>query len=58
MKDLNYVYLILLRQTAWSPLKDSHAPESEPRTFSTKINMLVFEAHLNPISKIESIFLF
>ena len=44
MKDLKKEHLILLRQRAWLPLKDSHALESELRTFSTKINMLTIRA--------------
>ena len=47
-----------LRQIAWQPLKDSHAPESEPCTFSTKIIVLAARAHLHPISNIEPIFTF
>ena len=44
--------LILLRQRAWLPLKDSHTLEIEPRTISTKINMLAFVDPLHPISNI------
>ena len=55
MKDPKRDHLILLRQRAWVPLKDSHAPEIEPRTVSTKINILAFADHLHPISKILSI---
>ena len=58
MKDLKYVYLVLLRQRAWLPLKDSHALESEPRTFSTKIDMLAIGEHLHPVLNIELIYLF
>ena len=47
-----------LRQRAWLPLKDSPAPDSEPRTFSTKIDALIARAHLYPISNIGSIFTF
>ena len=55
MKDLNSERLILLRQRTWLPLKDSHALEIEPRTVSTKINILAFVDHLRPISNILSI---
>ena len=55
MKDLKKEHLILLRQRAWLPLKDSHALEIEPRTVSTKIDILAFADHLHPISKILSI---
>ena len=47
-----------LRKRTWLPLKDSHAPESEPRAFSTKIDKLATKAHLHPISNVESIFQF
>ena len=40
MKDIKSEHLILLRQRAWLSLKDSHAPETDPRTISTKIDML------------------
>ena len=55
MKDLKKEHLILLRQRAWLSLKDSHALEIEPRTVSTKIDILAFADHLHPISKILSI---
>ena len=55
MKDIKSEHLILLRQRAWLPLKDSHALELEPRTISTKIDMLAFADPLNPISNILSI---
>ena len=55
MKDLKKEHLILLRQRAWLPLKDSHALEIEPRTVSTKIDILAFADRLHPISKILSI---
>ena len=55
MKDLKKEHLILLRQRAWLPLKDSHALEIETRTVSTKIDILAFADHLHPISKIFSI---
>ena len=58
MKDLKKEHLILLRQRAWLTLKDSHAPEIELRTVSTKIDMLAIADHLHPISNIESTFLF
>ena len=58
MKDLKSGYLILLRERAWLPLKDGHAPENEPRTFSTKIDLLDFVVDLLQISNNESIFLF
>ena len=56
MKDLKKEHLILLRQRAWLPLKDSHALEIETRTVSTKIHILVpFPDHLHPISNVFSI---
>ena len=55
MKDLKKEHLILLRQRAWLSLKDSHALEIEPRTVSTKIDILAFADHLHPISNILSI---
>ena len=55
MKDLKKEHLILLRQRAWLSLKDSHALEIEPRTVSTKIDILAFADRLHPISKILSI---
>ena len=55
MKDLKSEHLILLGQRAWLTLKDSHAPEIEPRTVSTKINMLTISDHLHPVSNILSI---
>ena len=54
MKNLKSEHLILLRQGAWLLLKDSNAPEIEPRTVSTKIDMLAFADHLHPISNILS----
>ena len=55
MKDLKIGYLILLREGEWLPLKDNHAPESELRAFSTKIDKLAIKAHLHPILNVESI---
>ena len=55
MKDLKSEHLILLRQRAWLPLKDSHALEIEPRTVFTKIDMLTFADHLHSISNMLSI---
>ena len=55
MKDLKKEHLILLRQRAWLPLNDSHALEIETRTVFTKINMLTFVDHLDPISNMLSI---
>ena len=55
MKDLNSEHLILLRQRTWLPLKDSHTLEIEPRTISTKIDMLAFEDYLHPMSNISLI---
>ena len=58
MKDLKSGHLILLRERAWLPLKDGHAPENEPRTFSTKIDLPEFGVELLQISNNESIFMF
>ena len=55
MKNLKSEHLILLRQGAWLLLKDSHAPEIEPRTVSTKIDILAFADHLHPVLNILSI---
>ena len=52
MKDLKNEHLILLRQRAWPPLKDSHALGNEPRNFSTKIDMLAFAVNFHPVSKL------
>ena len=58
MKDLKSGHLILLRERAWLPLKDGHAPENEPRTFSTKIDLPEFGVELLQISNNESIYMF
>ena len=58
MKDLKIGYLILLREGEWLPLKDNHAPENEPWTFSTKIDLPYFYLDLLQISNSESILLF
>ena len=55
MKDLKNEHLILLRQRAWPPLKDSHALEIEPSPVSTKIDMLAIAVNLHPVSNILSI---
>ena len=55
MKDLKSEHLILPRQRAWLPLKDSHALEIEPRTVFTKIDNPTFGDHLYPISSMLSI---
>ena len=55
MKNLKSEHLILLSQRAWLTLKDSHAPEIEPRTVSTKIDMLAIADHLHPVANILSI---
>ena len=46
MKDLKSGHLILLRERAWLPLKDGHAPENEPLTFFTKINLTLTRAKI------------
>ena len=58
MKDLKSGHLFLQRERAWMPLKGGHAPENEPRTFSTKINLPDFWEELLQISNNESIFMF
>ena len=58
MKDLKIGYLILLREGEWLPLKGDHAPENEPRTFSTKIKLPEFWVELLHILNNESITLF
>ena len=58
MKDLKSGHLFLQRERAWLPLKGGHAPENEPRTFSTKIDLPEFGVELLQISNNESIFLF
>ena len=55
MKDLKCGNLILLRQRAWLTLKDSHAPEIEPRTVSTRIDVLAIADKWHPVSNIFSI---
>ena len=55
MKDLKNERFILLSQRAWLTLKDSHAPEIELRTISTKIDILAIADHLHPVSNILSI---
>ena len=55
MRHLKSEQLILLRQRAWLTLKDSHTPETEPRTVSTKIDILAFADHLHPVLNILSI---
>ena len=55
MKDLKSGYFISLKQKALLPLKGSHALGIEPRTVSTKTDMLAFADHLHPISVIISI---
>ena len=55
MKDLKSEHLILVRQRAWLPLKDSHALEIETRTVFTKIYSLTFADLLHPISNMLSI---
>ena len=55
MKDLESKHLILPRQRPWLNLKDSHAPEIEPQTISTKIDMLAIADHLHPVANILSI---
>ena len=57
MKDLKSGFF-LQRERAWLPLKGGHAPENEPRTFSTKIDLPEFGVELLQISNNESIFLF
>ena len=46
MKDHKSGHLILLRERAWLPLKDGHAPENEPLTFFTKINLMLIRAKI------------
>ena len=58
MKDLKSGHLIFLRESSWLPLNDGHAPENEPCTFSTKIDLPYFCLDLLQISNSESIFLF
>ena len=55
MKDLKSEHLILLRLRAWITLKASHAPEIEPRTVGTKIDILAIADHLHPVLNILSI---
>ena len=55
MKDLKSEHLILPRERSWLTIKDSHTSEIEPRTVSTKIDMLAIADHLHPISNILSI---
>ena len=47
--------LTFAKTRAWLPLKDSHALGIEPRTISTKIDMLGIADHLHPVSNILSI---
>ena len=58
MKDLKSGHLFLQRERVWLPLKGSHTPENEPRTFSTKIDLPDFWVDLLQILNNESIFLF
>ena len=58
MKDLKSGHLFLQRERAWLPLKGGHAPENEPRTFSTKTDLSDFGVNLLQISNNESIFMF
>ena len=58
MKDLKSGHLFLQRERAWLPLKGGHAPENEPRTFSTKIELPKFWEEFLSILNNESITLF
>ena len=58
MKDLKSGHLFWQRERAWLPLKGGHAPENEPRTFSTKIELPKFWVELLSILNNESITLF
>ena len=58
MKDLKSGHFFLQRERAWLLLKGGHAPENEPRTFSTKIDLPDFKVGLLQISNNDSIFLF
>ena len=48
MKVLKSGYIILPSQKAWLSLKDNHAPENDPWTVLTKINLLAFWNEVAP----------